>query len=94
MPQCLPHFDACHESFAPRSEAATAHREYRRVEYVPTVTEITAACARIRSGWTRHEKRRRFVGQLVPDELDQDWQPPVIDTSFFRLGANGLGEGA
>ncbi|MEN0111716.1 MAG: hypothetical protein AAF805_13440 [Planctomycetota bacterium] len=59
--------------------------DVRRIDYLPTPAEIADACASIRNGWTISEKRRRFVGDLMPDEPDTAWRPPVIDTSHFRL---------
>lgn len=72
---------------------ADLEQEDRRIDYLPTIAEISTACARIRSEWTTSEKRRRFVGELVPDDLVQDWRPPVIDTSHFRLCFGASGEG-
>lgn len=59
--------------------------DLRRIDYLPSPTEIADACASIRSAWTLSEKRRRFVGDLMPDEPDSVWRPPVIDTSHFRM---------
>ena len=62
--------------------------DLRRIDYLPSPDEIATACASIRSAWTLSEKRRRFVGELMPDEPDTVWRPPVIDTSHFRLSAS------
>ncbi|MEQ8849043.1 hypothetical protein [Botrimarina sp.] len=59
--------------------------DMRRIDYLPSPAEIAQACASIRSAWTRSEKRRRFVGDQLPDEQDSVWSPPVIDTSHFRV---------
>lgn len=59
--------------------------DLRRIDYLPSPTEIADACASIRSAWSLSEKRRRFVGDLMPDEPDSAWSPPVIDTSHFRM---------
>lgn len=59
--------------------------DLRRIDYLPSPDEIATACAAIRSAWTLSEKRRRFVGDLMPDEPDAAWRPPVIDTTHFRL---------
>ena len=59
--------------------------DLRRIDYLPSPAEIADACASIRSAWTLSEKRRRFVGDLMPDEPDSVWSPPVIDTSHFRM---------
>lgn len=67
--------------------------EDRRIDYLPTSSEISQACARIRSEWTLSEKRRRFVGDLAPEDIAQDWCPPVIDTSHFRLALSGAKDG-
>ncbi len=56
-----------------------------RVGYLPTPEDIAMACATIRSEWTLSEKRRRFVGELMPDEPESVWRPPVIDTSLFNI---------
>ncbi len=56
-----------------------------RIDYLPSPCEIDAACASIRGTWTLNERRRRFVGPHLPDELPMPWQPPTIDTSSFRL---------
>ncbi len=58
-----------------------------RIDYLPSTCEIDAACASIRESWTLNERRRRFVGPQLPDELPQPWRPPTIDTSSFRLAA-------
>lgn len=62
-----------------------------RIDYLPTPFEIDAACARIRDRWSHNERRRRFVGPHLPDELPTPWQPPVVDTSAFRLMTLGVG---
>lgn len=59
--------------------------DLRRIDYLPSPTEIADACASIRSAWSLSEKRRRFVGDQMPDEPDYAWSPPVIDTSHFRM---------
>jgi hypothetical protein len=59
--------------------------DLRRIDYLPSPDEIADACASIRQAWTLSEKRRRFVGDLMPDEPDSAWRPPVIDTSHFRM---------
>ncbi|TWT37061.1 hypothetical protein KOR34_20080 [Posidoniimonas corsicana] len=66
-------------------ELALMDQEDRRIDYLPTSREISQACARIRSRWSLNEQRRRYVGELVPEDPTQDWRPPVIDTSAFRL---------
>lgn len=71
-----------------RFEEAVMEQEDRRIDYLPTLSEITKACARIRSEWTLNEKRRRYVGDLIPDQRLHQWRPPVIDTSHFRLCMN------
>ena len=58
-----------------------------RIDYLPSPSEIDAACASIRDSWTKNERRRRFVGPHLPDELPMPWQPPTIDTSSFRMAA-------
>lgn len=68
--------------------------DIRRIDYLPTPLEIAEACASIRSGWTLSEKRRRFVGEWMPDEVELGWRPPVIDTSHFRLSLARGAEGA
>jgi len=62
--------------------------DLRRIDYLPSPDEIADACASIRSSWTLSEKRRRFVGELMPDEPDSVWRPPVIDTSHFRVSGS------
>lgn len=62
--------------------------DLRRIDYLPSPNEIAEACASIRSRWTLSEKRRRYVGELMPDEPESVWRPPVIDTSHFRMGNN------
>ena len=61
--------------------------DLRRIDYVPTPSEIAEACASIRSSWSLSEKRRRYVGDQMPDEPEMVWRPPVIDTSHFRVSA-------
>ncbi len=64
-----------------------------RIDYLPSPNEIDEACALIRETWTQNERRRRFVGPDLPDELPIPWQPPTIDTSSFRLAmARSAGE--
>jgi hypothetical protein len=58
-----------------------------RIDYVPTPGEIAAACAAIRDSWTLNERRRRYVGDELPDEPFPRWQPPTVDTSVFRLAS-------
>lgn len=66
--------------------------ESRRVDYLPTRDEIARVCSEIKSGWTLHERRRRFVGEYQPEEGEAlTWMPPVVDTAFFRQ-ANNLGD--
>lgn len=65
----------------------------RRIGYLPSPREIAKACAHIRAGWTRCERRRRFVGGLLPDDTVLGWQPPLIDTSHFRSAREGGSEG-
>lgn len=62
--------------------------DLRRIDYLPSPDEIADACASIRSSWTLSEKRRRFVGEQMPDEPESAWRPPVIDTSHFRMIAS------
>lgn len=62
--------------------------DVRRIDYLPTPVEIAQACASIRATWTLSEKRRRFVGETMPDEPEKMWSPPVIDTSHFRLASS------
>ena len=59
--------------------------DLRRIDYLPSPEEITNACASIRASWSLSEKRRRFVGELMPEEPLASWRPPVIDTSHFRV---------
>ena len=59
--------------------------DLRRIDYLPSPDEIADACASIRQAWTLSEKRRRFVGDFMPDEPDSGWRPPVIDTTHFRM---------
>ncbi len=59
--------------------------ESLRIDYIPSPQEIHEACQMIRAGWSLNERRRRFVGPYLPEELPPAWQPPVIDTSTFRL---------
>lgn len=64
--------------------------DLRRIDYLPTPDEIAGVCAEIRSGWTLSEKKRRFVGELPAEALDETcWAPPVIDTSQFRASGSG-----
>lgn len=63
--------------------------DLRRIDYLPSPDDIASACESIRSAWSRNEQRRRFVGELVPDEQETAWSPPVIDTSQFRLSSAG-----
>ena len=67
------------------SDATLAGDDLRRIDYIPTPREIAKACASIRSRWTLSEKRRRYVGEVMPDEPETGWSPPVIDTSHFRV---------
>lgn len=60
----------------------------RRIEYLPSPEDIVRECAVIRDGWTRNERRRRFLGSQLPDDLPAAWHPPVIDTSSFSLAAS------
>ena len=76
--------DALGESPYP-SDPNLVGDDIRRIDYIPTPREIAKACASIRSGWTLSEKRRRYVGDVMPDEPEVAWSPPVIDTSHFRL---------
>ncbi|QDU91782.1 hypothetical protein Pla175_52130 [Pirellulimonas nuda] len=66
--------------------------DLRRIDYMPSPTEIADACAVIRDRWTHSEKRRRFVGEYVPDGMEPAWRPPVIDTSCFRHAGRGPGD--
>lgn len=66
--------------------------DLRRIDYVPTPSEIADACASIRSNWSLSEKRRRYVGEHMPDEPEIAWRPPVIDTSHFRMTTARQGE--
>lgn len=75
-------------------EAAYLSDDTRRIDYLPSPDEIANACAAIRSAWTRSEKRRRFVGEQAPDDADSAWEPPVIDTSYFRVLARATGSTA
>ncbi|WP_425396139.1 hypothetical protein [Aeoliella sp.] len=61
-----------------------------RIDYLPTPAEISDACASIRENWSLNERRRRFVGPELPDEIPETWSPPTIDTSGFRLSMNRL----
>lgn len=65
-----------------------------RIEHIPTCREIAEACAAIRSRWTPCEKRRRFVGAVVPDDDSLPWRPPVIDTLWLRSRAGSSTETA
>lgn len=59
--------------------------DLRRIDYIPTPAEIAGTCAEIRATWSKCEKRRRYVGQLPAEALDDAmWAPPVIDMSHFR----------
>lgn len=78
MRACVSHFD----------EMETITDDLRRIDYLPSPNEIAEACASIRSAWTLSEKRRRYVGDLMPDEPESVWRPPVIDTSHFRVAAS------
>lgn len=62
--------------------------DQRRIDYLPTPDEIRDACLSIRQGWTRSEKRRRFVGDDLPDDEERAWQPPLVDTSYFRAASS------
>lgn len=62
-----------------------------RIDYLPRPHEIRAACAIIRQTWTTSERRRRYVGPDVPDEISLPWHPPTIDTSCFRLATLRMG---
>lgn len=73
-------------------EAAMMDLEDRRIDYLPTSREIAQACQAIRAGWSRNEQRRRFVGELVPEGVEQVWRPPVIDTSAFQLAMGSSSE--
>lgn len=61
--------------------------DLRRIDYLPSPDDIADACASIKSSWTLSEKRRRYVGELMPDEPESVWRPPVIDTSQFQMNA-------
>ena len=69
---------------------ATETLDSTRIDYLPTPNEIHQACERIRETWTLSERRRRFVGPELPDEVPRQWHPPTIDTSGFRLAASRL----
>lgn len=74
-------------------ESGPCSDDHRRIDYLPSPTDIADACASIRLAWTLSEKRRRYVGEQMPDEPDSVWRPPVIDTSQFRqnsLGGNDM----
>lgn len=62
-----------------------------RIDYLPSPHEIDQACAHIRGQWSTNERRRRFVGPHLPEELPMPWQPPVVDTSAFRMMTMGIG---
>jgi hypothetical protein len=62
----------------------------RKIDYLPSPCEIDMACSTIRKSWTMSERRRRFVGPHLPDELPQPWQPPLVDTSGLRLAMSRL----
>ncbi len=66
--------------------------DLRRIDYMPSPVEIADACAVIRGQWTHSEKRRRFVGEYVPDDLEPMWRPPVIDTTCFRYAGRAGGD--
>ncbi|QDU59158.1 hypothetical protein [Aeoliella mucimassa] len=66
---------------------ATETLDSTRIDYLPSPHDIHAACEQIRENWTLSERRRRFVGPQLPEELPQPWQPPMVDTSGFRLAA-------
>ena len=70
---------------------ATETLDSTRIDYLPTPDEIYLACEQIRENWTLNERRRRFVGPEVPEELPQQWHPPTIDTSGFRLAIGRSG---
>lgn len=67
------------------NELGAISDDLRRIDYLPSPTEIAEACASIRGAWTRSEKRRRYVGTEMPDDMQAAWQPPVIDTTQFRF---------
>lgn len=80
-------FDSEGMSLAKMAEAD----DLRRIDYLPTPTEIAGVCAEIRSSWTKSEKRRRYVGELPAEAIDDTlWAPPVIDTSHFRASGQGV----
>ncbi|MEM9186218.1 MAG: hypothetical protein AAGB00_06940 [Planctomycetota bacterium] len=77
-------------SFAKMAESD----DLRRIDYLPSPDEIVGVCAAIRSQWTKSEKRRRFVGELPAEAIDDTaWAPPVIDTSHFRVASGAASEG-
>lgn len=82
MPACV----------AVEDESALMDLEDRRIDYLPTSREIAQACQAIRAGWSRNEQRRRFVGELVSEGVEQAWRPPVIDTSAFQLAVGSGSE--
>jgi hypothetical protein len=53
---------------------------FERVDYLPTPRQIAAQCAKIRSGWTPAERRRRTVGHLRM-QTESTWLPPQIRLS-------------
>lgn len=69
-------------------ELGSVSDDLRRINYLPSPDEIADACASIRQAWTLSEKRRRYVGETMPDEPVALWQPPIIDTAPFRVGAS------
>lgn len=76
---------------APAKEDPFAGEDLRRIDYLPTPEEIANACASIRSSWTLSEKRRRYVGDMMPDEPESVWCPPMIDTTHFRISSSRSG---
>lgn len=59
--------------------------DLRRIDYLPSPSDIAEACQSIRDSWSISEKRRRFVGELPFDEEETLWRPPVVDTTHFRI---------
>ncbi|TWT78280.1 hypothetical protein Pla123a_10710 [Posidoniimonas polymericola] len=66
--------------------------EDRRIDYLPTSSEIAQACQAIRARWSLNEQRRRYVGELAPEGVELTWRPPVIDTSAFQLAVGSGSE--
>ncbi|MEM8866166.1 MAG: hypothetical protein AAGF31_11540 [Planctomycetota bacterium] len=84
-------YDANEEGQLPSFAKLTEKDDTRRIEYLPTPAEIAGVAAEIRATWTKSEKRRRFVGQLPAEALEESlWSPPVVDTTCFQPMSHGV----